>query len=724
MSGINTEVIAKLVGQLNFHVDLSGLDRFQRGLEQARQRMLAMSKQADQLSQKLGQTMGIKVDSKAREKLEKQIRTSLDRELRGEVLLQKARRATFNAELAGQKLQFAGQRESAFLTTQGLKDRQQMAVLAAKEQRAEQAKLKTLNLAFKNEDALAQAKARQARIEALHAQQVQRTLNLQAQQQRTLTATQKLEQSMQQARERGQRQAQKFVESQQAAKVRAQRQDVVHQQRQERFQWASSRQAQWEANRNKPEPSTGFLGLGTGALAVGGAAAGVAAVVAAIQALGQRLDQRQAGASESQTYSNIFAQIGGKNPANGKRARDSFAEMTERFGMANNVETASDFRTFMLSQQARGIAMQKSLDTYGTQLAAMRASGMSKTEQQRAVIQLQQVRSIGRADTEDVKTFAEAAPLIKQAIVQAWGQRTGYKGDNLDGAFMKAIPKGSVLSKDFEAGFALFVSQQQEALARQMVSIDAQQQRSDNASYLQQQNINASPELVDAISKRIAAEQELTQSLEPLRQASAELDAAFMGLTARFLRWTMGKDATPQDAAAKVDSLSPDKPAIDPNALTGAIVDSKRTGIEDPIDRIVRRIFGIEDYSKGSASKMEYPEYTFNGAFEMPEVGFPKPPEADGKFNRVLRMPPVLGMKDLASRATRDQTGKSATATPAAVNTTNNTTNVQPANVSLNLTINTPAALDAPESEKVIRKVFEDALRQSYQSLELPQDSE
>ncbi|MCQ3031827.1 hypothetical protein NLO88_14280 [Pseudomonas syringae] len=398
MSGINTEVIAKLVGQLNFHVDLSGLDRFQRGLEQARQRMLAMSKQADQLSQKLGQTMGIKVDSKARDKLDKQIRTSLDRELRGEVLLQRARRATFNAELAGQKLQFAGQRESAFLTTQSLKDRQQMAVLAAKEQRAEQAKLNTQNLAIKNEDALVQAKARQARIEALHAQQVQKTLNLQATQQRTLTATQKLEQTMQQARERGQRQAQKFVESQQAAKVRAQRQDVSHQQRQERFQWAQTRQAQWEANRNKPEPSTGFLGLGTGALAVGGAAAGAAAIIAAINALGDRMSATQDRVSGSQQFSNVLSQAGGNNPGNQKFVADEFVRIGQKFGTALDIDSAKMFRTFIMAETARGNSLTKAVSTFETRQAAFRGAGMTREEQNRANLQLQQIMGKSQGD--------------------------------------------------------------------------------------------------------------------------------------------------------------------------------------------------------------------------------------------------------------------------------------------------------------------------------------
>ncbi|MCQ3031826.1 hypothetical protein NLO88_14275 [Pseudomonas syringae] len=326
---------------------------------------------------------------------------------------------------------------------------------------------------------------------------------------------------------------------------------------------------------------------------------------------------------------------------------------------------------------------------------------------------------------EDLNTFTEAAPLLIEPIRRAWAERNKHKLDgNLEKDFRASTTTGNLKSVDFTRGIELFVKENAAAIQRQSDSIDANATRLGNQQFLQQQGIDKNPELIGAINERIRSEMELNEAMAPLKETAANLDIALNRLLTSFLGWAFNKDGTPLSNAARIDSLGPDKPAIDPSALTGAVVDSRRTGIEDPIDKLARRIFGIEDYSKGPASKMEYPEYTFNGAFEMPEVGFPKPPEADGKFNRVLRMPPVLGMKDLASRASRNQTGKSEVATPAAVNTTNNTTNVQPANVSLNLTINTPAALDAPESEKLIRKVFEDALRQSYQSLELPQDTD
>lgn len=50
---MNSEIIAKLVGLLQFQVDLSGLQRFERGLAQTHQKMMALSREADALQKSL-----------------------------------------------------------------------------------------------------------------------------------------------------------------------------------------------------------------------------------------------------------------------------------------------------------------------------------------------------------------------------------------------------------------------------------------------------------------------------------------------------------------------------------------------------------------------------------------------------------------------------------------------------------------------------------------------
>ena len=543
MSGINEE-IARLTGSLFFKVDSSGLQRFLRMLKSAEVAMARAGKQADALTSRMGKSLGLKIDTSAQTKLDKQLRSSLDRELRGEVLLQKAKRATFQAELQIQKLQFAGKREAAFLSTAAIKDRQQMAVLEAKAQAAQAAKLKTQGLVIKNEDALAQAKARQVRAESILATQQQRTLALQAQQQRTMTATARLEQSMQQARERGQRQAQKFLDTQAAAKARSQRQDVAHQQRQERFQWAQTRQAQWEASRNKPAPSTGFLGLGTGALAVGGAAAGVAAIVGAISALGARIDAVQGRVSESQQLENVLTQAGGRNPANAEFAKSEWLRINAKYGNEASLESAKSYRTFLMAEVARGRSLSQATGTYETRQAAFRGAGMTAEEQRRANLQLQQIASKSQGDREDLNTFSEAAPLLVEPIRRAWAERNKHALDgNLEKDFRASTTAGNLKAEDFTKGIELFVKENADAIARQSVSIDANATRLSNAQFLQQQGLDQNPDLISAINERLKSETELNEAMKPLKETAVQFDIALNKLVTSALRMAVGKTA-------------------------------------------------------------------------------------------------------------------------------------------------------------------------------------
>ena len=560
----HTEEIARLTGSLFFKIDASGLQRFLSMIRSAEVTMVKAGKQADALSARMRKSLGLKVDTTAKAKLDKQLRSSLDRELRGEVLLQRAKRATFQAELQGQKLQFAGQRELAFLSNAAIRDKQAMAVLAAKEQSAQAAKLKVQGLAIKNEDALAQARARQVKAESILATQQQRTLALQAQQQRTLTATARLEQAMQQARERGQRQAQKFVDSQAAAKARSQRQDVAHQQRQERFQWAQTRQAQWEVDRNKPAPSQGFLGVGTGALVVGGAAAGVAAIVAAISALGARMEAVQGRVSESQQLENVLTQAGGKNPANAEFAKAAWLRITNKYGTEASLESAKAYRTFLMAEVARGRSLSQAAGTYETRQAAFRGAGMSREEQARANLQLQQIMSKSQGDREDLNTFSEAAPLLIEPIRRAWAARNKHALDgSLEKDFRASTTAGNLKAEDFTKGIELFVKENSDAIARQSASIDANATRLANQQFLQQQGLDQNPELIGAINERLKSEMDLNEAMKPLKETAVQLDIALNKLVTSALRMSVGKTAdgevmTPEERARQLGNAGVD----------------------------------------------------------------------------------------------------------------------------------------------------------------------
>ncbi|WP_421534531.1 tape measure protein [Pseudomonas marginalis] len=714
------EEIARLTGSLFFKVDPSGLQRLLSMLKSAEVAMARAGKQADALSVRMSKSLGLKVDTTAQAKLDKQLRSSLDRELRGEVLLQKAKRATFQAELQGQKLQFAGQRELAFLSTAAIRDKQALAVLAAKEQATQAAKLKVQGLALKNEDAVAQAKARQVRAESILATQQARTIALQAQQQRTLTATQRIEQSMMQARERGQRQAQKFLDSQAAAKVRSQRQDVAHQQRQERFQWAQTRQAQWEAtNRNKPAPSTGFLGLGTGALAVGGAAAGVAAIVGAISALGARMSAVQDRVSESQSWANTIEQAGGANPANRDFAKAEFLRITDKYGTSAGLDEAKEYRTFLLHQMAVGKSISQSTKMYETQMSAFRGAGMSKDEMQRANRQLTQVRAKGKGDTEDINTFSEAAPLLVDPIKQAWAERNKYKGDNLERDFRASFAKGNLKAVDFERGLEIFNRDNKPAIEKQSSSIDSNATRLANKQFLQQQGLDQNPELIGVINQRLQSEMELTEAMGPLKEKFIELDILLNKANTSLLRSITGRNSegNPLTPTERAQALGDYGGALDVNLKRGDIsqpTEQQRldAAANDPITRFARFLgFGADVQAKADENRKRWKDVGFSD--HAPWDIRPEPLDLSnlntkGLPNYGKRLEDLLSQSDPNAAVAKFATAAAANASRAAPGSrgewvsderavksepvTNNVTNNTPITVEVNITAKTDAS--------------------------------
>ncbi len=620
---MNSEIIAKLVGVLQFQVDISGLQRFERGLSQARQKMMALSREADVLGKKLGAKMGIKVDSAGQEKLAKTVRANLDRELKLEQAVQRTRRATFTAELQGQKLINLRQKEGAAIQSQALRDKIAQAVLDAKSAKAEGERLKVSGAALKQAQSIEQHKARQARWEALLTQQQQKTAIQQQKQLQAMTATQKAEYVLQQTRVRAQRAAEKFAASQEAAKIRAQRLDVSHAQKAQRFEWAQTRQAHWAAKQAEPKPSTGFMGLGTGALALGGVTAGLAAIVGAVSALGDRLSATQARVSESQQLENVLSQAGGKNPANAEFAKSEWLRINAKYGTEASLESAKAYRTFLMAEMARGRSISQATGTYETRQAAFRGAGMTAEEQRRANLQLQQIASKSQGDREDLNTFSEAAPLLVEPIRRAWAERNKHALDaNLEKDFRASTKTGNLKAIDFTKGIELFVKENAAAIERQSGSIDANATRLSNQKFLQQQGLDQSPELINSINERIKSEMELTEALKPLKEAAVQADIALNKMAASFARFIFGKDDTPEQAAKKIDGLSPDQPAIDISALS---TPKPSTGEKpkDPISRLFRWFTNSPDYDEGPANKVRAPQMNTLG-MQFPKLDISK----------------------------------------------------------------------------------------------------
>lgn len=722
---MNTEIISKLVGLLQFQVDVSGLQRFERGLAQARQKMMALSREADVLGKKLGAKMGIKVDSAGQEKLAKTVRANLDRELKLENAVQRTRRATFTAELAGQKLINLRQKEGAAIQSQALRDKIAQAVLDAKSAKAEGERLKVSGAALKQAQSIEQHKARQARWEALLGQQQQKTAILQQKQFQAMTATQRMEFALQQARIRGQRAAEKFTASQEAAKLRAQRLDISHAQRAERFQWAQTRQSVWAAKQAEPKPST-FMGLGTGALALGGVTAGLAAIVGAVSALGDRLSATQARVSESQQLENVLSQAGGKNPANAEFAKSEWLRINAKYGTEASLESAKAYRTFLMTEMARGRSISQATGTYETRQAAFRGAGMTAEEQRRANLQLQQIASKSQGDREDLNTFSEAAPLLVEPIRRAWAERNKHALDaNLEKDFRASTKTGNLKAIDFTKGIELFVKENAAAIERQSGSIDANATRLANQQFLQQQGLDQNPELIGAINERIKAEMELTEAMKPFKETMVAFDTGLAKLATSMLRLTAGKNGdgtekTAKDRAQEVGSAGfPEGLAIDPSVMgSPAPGDGKK--VKDPVDRFYRWLFNQPDYSEGSANKVEALQMNTLG-MQFPKLNLSKltveqPNLADGEY-RQFRLPPTYTAADIMEASAQQQ--RKQTVLPSdwmSPDDPNNGRIVQPAeskidqsHTEVNVSVNVDArGMDATEVKQLSAETFHD----------------
>ncbi|MEQ7917646.1 hypothetical protein ABQX22_00505 [Xanthomonas sp. WHRI 1810A] len=712
------EEIARLTGKLVFDVNSSPLKAFEAMLKNAALQMRALSKEADTLKRKLNTAFGVKNGNSAdHEKLQKSVRASLDRELKGEIAVQKARKATFQAELASQKLVSAGTRENVALQTQATRHKITQAVLDAKAAKADQERLKANGIEIKQAQGLETHKLRQSRLEAVLAQQQQRTILLQQKQQANMTAMQRATLALNQARERGLRAAEKYQAGLVNQKARTARQDERSRQQDEKHGWAVQRQAAWTARQAEPKPSTGFLGLGTGALAVGGAAAGIAAIVGAIGALGDRLGATQARVSESQQFSNILEQAAGKNPANKDFARDEFLRISAKYGTAVDNDSAKDYRTFLLAQMARGQSLSASTASFETQQSAYRGAGMTREEQRRTSLQLQQVRSKGQGDREDLNTFSEAAPLLIEPIRRSWAERNHYKGNNLEGDFRQSTTAGNLKAIDFEKGIALFVKENSDAIRRQSDSIDANATRLSNNKFLQQQGLDQSPELIGAINNRLQSEMELNAALKPLSETAIKVDTALNNLAATFLRWTLGKDSTPEQAGNKIDSLSPDSPAIKPATFGG----KQNTGepvARDPIDRLFRFLTGTPDYkTEGPAAGLQAPTVKFNGAitppkldastFELPEIG-------DKFYRLMLNAPKPISAADISAQAAQRVYKEygSADVSPVVNNNNSVTNNLAAPNVTVNLDVT------GMKADEVIKLVSEQSAQNTQDAMQ------
>ncbi|MFR0693417.1 hypothetical protein ACLUTX_28765 [Enterobacterales bacterium AE_CKDN230030158-1A_HGKHYDSX7] len=508
------EQIAKLYGTLEWHVNNSGLRQFQRALVKAQQSLKPLQDAVGKAEDKLN-SVG-KAAAQQREKLSGRVRHNLNRESQLETALLNAKRQAWQSELKQSKLVFSGKREASGLATAAIRDQQLLFTQLAKTQRKQALSIEA-------------ARARQLRLGEMLRTQQARTALIEQRRLSLMTGVQKAELAINQLRQRGERQAIEFQARRASRAAAERRKEAVGQHRAERHGWAMERHQAWQQRQQERQNNgMGVFGLaGLGGLGpIAGIGAGIYALQAAVTRLSDRIAQSQDKASNSEQWVSVLEQAGGKNPENQKVVRDSFIRIAQQYGTSVDLDAAKDYRGFIMQQTSRGESLDKAIKLYQTQMAAYRGAGMNAQEQQRASLQATQVRTKGQGDTEDFKTFAEAAPLIKPYFSQAWAEATKFKGTvaQREAAFYKQLPDGVFKAEYLNRAFELFVKENADAIERQSRSIQAEQQRTDNARTLQEQRLYADDGINQAVRNRIASERELVAATEELKTAFVGFD--------------------------------------------------------------------------------------------------------------------------------------------------------------------------------------------------------
>lgn len=726
---MNQEIIARLTGILDFKVDLSGLQRFNSQLNQVEQRMKAMSKQADQLAKK----MGIAPKAATNTRADAKVNHHLNRELRLEVALQKAKQATFAAELAQQKLQFAGSKQEAALATALIRQKQQDAVAEAKAHKATLERLKVQGQEIKNSASLTAAKAQQQRLESILAQQQARTKVMQEKHRQAMTATQRMELALIQARERGIRQAQRFTEQQQASKNRERRQEEAHQQRTERFAWAQSRQQHWEATRASRISGSG-MDLTSFSIALGTAGAALYALTQAASYFNERVKQRQEGANTAEQFNTSLETAGGKNPANQKRARDAFVDLSNKYGQELSVDNAKVYANFVQGQIAIGKTLDQAIKVYEDQSAVFRAAALDKEQAKRAAYQLGQIRSKGKPEGGDVNDLFDAiGGPVASSIRAAAAERLKFRGKpEQQAAWFKAqVTKGKILAQDFDKGMSNYLAANQDVLAKQMKSIDADQIRATNQQYMSANRLNSSQELKDVIHERIEAERQLNQALQPLQVTLTQFDIGLTKLATSMLNFTAGNNL---DGSKKTDQQQTQDrmTTVDLPVSLGMVgshdysnVAGKTHRQGGPVGKFWNWLFDVPDYSKGEANQLKVPELSpvnpVLPALDMSKLDTSQLPK---RLEDLMSSPMLQGLVragvESANRTPHANAVVKSTdnpkegEAPVVNNVSNSTTNNVTNSPVVNLTVNAPSN-SADDIARVVQKELDQTLRTTYQ---------
>lgn len=633
------EVVSTLVGKLVWEVDNRKLTAFQRALQNIAKTMTAVSAQATKLQNalnlklkvadngglakvskevtklqsQLSRKLRLRMTNPEQAKLAKELERSQTAGLRREALLQRARKATFAAELQQSKLVATGKREDTFLATAAVRHQQQLAVLASKQASAEQASLKAQGVAQRNQQSLLAAKTRQMRLEQLVQQTAIKTQTLQARHAQTLTRTQRAELSLIQAREAGERKSERYSASVAEAKLRAARQAAGADQRASRFRMSEERHAAWQAaqaTRAQDAEKGSSFALPLAVSGLGAALFGATKILSYAQ---HRVDARREQAADTQLFDNQLL-AAGNNPDEQAKIRKAYIDNSQEYGQKINKDTAVQYSNQVQGFRAQGKTLDEAIQLQKEQAAVFRIGALNEQQQYSAALQLGQGYGKDRFTGGDLRPLTDAlGSRLTNILYKAIGKSLGYKGnqDQLAGFVLQAQHDGLVNGKMVQQGLRDIVAQSPELLERHKHSLDAQMVRIDNDKYLRNDEINQSPELIQALTELNTSERELIAGNATLARAMSSLDVSLAKMETGFFRMLIGKNIdgsvkTPEQIATSVAGVgTTEAAAIDPTAFGGK-ANSESPIAKDPIDRLYQYLFGKEPQRKADDESTDW----------------------------------------------------------------------------------------------------------------------
>ncbi|WP_219094938.1 hypothetical protein [Pseudomonas sp. UMAB-40] len=662
----HSEIIAQLVGVLKFQVDASGLQRFTAMMKTAETQMTQLGRQAEALQKKLSMKLGITSTSADRAKLEGAVEKALQKELVTKQKLARLQHAQNTAAISERKIVATGQREDALLQSASLKQQVTQAVLAAKQQKAQQELLKTKLGESRLRAASEQSKIREARLQDILLKRQAARVRLQEQSALHQTKYARAEAALVAARASGIRQAERYRDSKLAAAAREARAQVRQDQQRSRFDFASERHEAWKRKQAEPQ-SSGLGGLSVG---LGAAGAALYGLVSAVSYLNERIQQRQETASDTQQFDNTLL-AAGNNDVERARIREAYISNSQEFGMKIDKESAVAYSNMVQGFRAQGKTLEEAIQLQKDQAAVFRIGNLNAMQQYSARTQLNQGYSKDRFMGADLRPLTDAlGTRLTTILYQAIGKALGYKGDKkkLAGFVLEAQHDGKVNGAMIQQGMRDIVAQSPELLERHKHSLDAQIARVENDRYLRSDEINKDPELIEALGQRLDAERQLIASATTLQESLKNLDMGLVKMQTGMLRLLAGKNAddsvmTSGEKAEQVAAAGfPEGLAIDPTVILGGPKPSTGEKVKDPISMLYRWLTNTPNYEEGPAKDaLSYDAVSVAGLkfppLDMSKFGVDPENVADGRY-RQFRLPSEYTAADIMEGAKEQQRAK------------------------------------------------------------------